>query len=156
MTQKISQPVDAVLFFDECVSNLEDCTDGCRANKNILCKHRFSFRSHVISGRDISRGLSDFRVLLRFIHLIRRNKLPITISPSAEFILVTRDKRFLRSAAKQAKTKERCLLDFDPEHKRVSWGDTTISILLIRCKNTPGSVPVDLRCIIRELNEHFR
>ncbi|MEX1063809.1 MAG: hypothetical protein WD898_03000 [Candidatus Paceibacterota bacterium] len=155
MSQKISKPLDAVLFFDECVSCLEECTNGCERNENILCKHRFRFSSYAVCGRKVSGGLSDFRVILKFMHLVRGRKLPVTISPSTKLILVTRDKRFLTSASRQSKTKKGSLLDFDHKKRMVSWGDTTVSLLFVRCKNPAGSVHVDLRCIIRELNELF-
>ncbi|MBI4160445.1 MAG: hypothetical protein HY506_00880, partial [Candidatus Yanofskybacteria bacterium] len=74
MPGKKSVVPKVLVFFDECVVELERCSRGCARNHAILCRHRLNFGAVVLNGGGATRGFSDFRVTVRIFNVVKKNK----------------------------------------------------------------------------------
>ena len=153
MSEKSSKPLDVVLLFDECLPKMQTCSISCIYKDEILCCHRFNFNVLILYATDWLSGRSDLRIALNFLNLIKKNRISTKVSFQAKFILVTADKKFFKSARKQAKTKKNLKLDFNDKQCLITRGAHSIQIVAIRCKKRSRSGLDDLRCIVETLNK---
>lgn len=155
MGDEASGQVDAVLLFDECVPRMRECREGCQYETTILCQHRLNFKAYIFYASLMLVRRSDFRVVVRFFNLIRKNKFPVQISDKTKFVLVTIDKRFFKSSRKQAQAKRKINIRFDKEQRLITLGSHSISICVIKCRKRKRGDMEDLRCIIDTLNQQL-
>ena len=101
---------------------MEDCDEPrCHDDKHITCHHRFDFNSFVITTNGYIGFLQffDFQIVLHFLYLIQHKKVPN--SKRCRFIIVTKDKSFLRSAKNEWQKKAKI-----NTHPRLEFGDNFV------------------------------
>ncbi len=153
---KPSKTLDAVLFLDACMPRIEKCKSGCQSNESVLCRHRFNFNVKILHTTRYIDFLCfyDFQIVLHCLFLIQKSATFRRLVESGNFIIVTKDRKFLEDARKmwlaRSNKKTHPKLDFGPDS--ISWGKYKIMVKLIRCKNYGTDKDDDLRCLIREMN----
>ncbi len=148
---------EAVLFFDACMPEMQECFPGCQDNTAVLCKHRFNFNPLIIYGNGKIPGFPDFRVVLYFFRLIRKKE--VQAARSVKYFLVTRDKKFLKSVRKQSQTKKNAHFTFDLKRKCISCNSITIHICTVngiksKAVNVQKAINIQRKTIER-LNRFF-
>ncbi|MBI2063736.1 MAG: hypothetical protein HYT65_01950 [Candidatus Yanofskybacteria bacterium] len=157
MGDETSSPVDAVIFFDANMPNMHKCSAGCKVRETQLCKHRFNFNAKVIHPTEYISFMRfyDFQIILHCLYLIKGNSRFKYLAENGKFVIVTKDRTFLRDAqdvwVKKLKPKTRPKLEFGRDF--VSCGSWTIKVKLINCKNYGTNGDHDLFCTIDELNK---
>lgn len=157
MGDETGNPVDAVVFFDANMPKMHKCDTSCKARKTQLCRHHFNFNAKVMYPSDYIGFLRfyDFQIILHCLYLIKRNARYKYLADNGRFIIVTKDRTFLRDAEdvwfKKLKPKTKPKLEFGRDF--VSCGSWKIIVKLINCKNYGTNGDHDLLCVIDELNK---
>ena len=156
MGEKTSEPVEAVILFDECVPRMEDCGLSCEVKEEILCKHRLKAGVFILYASLIKARRKDFYLVTHLFNLIFKNKIPISVNRDAKIFIVTTDRKFFISARRQYQTKKKVItLLFNQKTTSISFGIYTVTICIIRCPNASRNRLNLLHCIIGDLNKRL-
>lgn len=150
-----------VILFDACAPKMEECISGrCESDSSVLCKHRFDFDFYILNGIFGQNYLSsvmllDFQVILHFLYLIFQNRVPRP--KNSKFVIVTKDKKFLKSAQKEWQEKAK-----KKTWPRLNFGLDFVSnekiVIYVECVDSDpyGSDRYDDRAaVIEQLNRRF-
>ena len=157
MGDKTSGPVDAVVFFDANMPKIHSCSANCRIKKTELCRHRFNFNAKIIHPTEYINFLRfyDFQIILHCLYLIKKNVRYKYLAENGRFIIITKDRAFLRDAEdawlRKRKSKTKPTLEFGKNF--VACGSVKIAVKIINCKNYGTNGSHDLSCAIDELNK---
>ena len=157
MGDETSGQVDAVVFFDANMPKLRSCSANCKIKKTELCRHRFNFNAKVIHPTEYINFLRfyDFQIILHCFYLIKRNARYRHLAENGRFVIVTKDRSFLRDAEdawlKKRKSKTKPTLGFGRDF--IACGSVKIVVKTINCKNYGTNGSHDIFCAINELNK---
>lgn len=135
---------------------MDKCSSDCEYNKKKLCCHRFNFNSHLVYSNGYIKFLRfyDFQIVLHFLHLIYTNRVPN--HSRCNFILVTNDKNFLKSAQKEwrSRKKSKYRLEFGKDYVRSGNITINVEIIMLSKKFAKGR---DYRSrVIDQLNQKYK
>jgi len=160
-TDNTATTLRTVVLFDACAPKMAKCISGrCENDPAILCKHRFNFDFYVVNGLMGQSYLQyvqlfDFQVILHFLHLIIQNGVPRP--GNSKYVIVTKDKKFLKSAEGEWRTKARRQtkpkLTFGPDFVRN--GKAVVYVECIESQSCGSDRYDDRAEVIRRLNEKF-
>lgn len=157
MDDETGSRVDMVVFFDANMPNMHKCSANCKPKKTQFCRHRFNFNAKVMYASEYIDFLRfyDFQIVLHCLYLIRKNVYYRNLAENGRFIIITKDRNFLRDAEKEwvkkLKPKTKPKLEFSRNF--VACGLWKIMIKVINCKNYGTNGDHDLFCVIDELNK---
>ncbi len=103
MVQNRRTLLDGLVFLDACSTDLEHCRSGCESNSFILCRHRLTGHVQTIHTDHLVEFVRyfDFQVVLHFLYVIYKKAKRGSLAPRCQFVLVTKDKKFLHSARRE-------------------------------------------------------
>ncbi len=150
-------PVEAVIFLDANMPNMDNCNGQCAGKELVFCKHKFIFSTEVIHPGKALDNLNDFFVLEYFFKLIRSHNDWCDAIQKPIFILLTKDIDFLKDAERAYKkvVKKRSGVPiFNTDS--VCDGELKIIVKLISCKNYGSNRYDNIRCAIQILNDFWK
>lgn len=152
-------PVEAVIFLDANMPNMDQCNGRCVGKELVFCKHKLVFLAEFVHPGRALDNLNDFLVLEHFFKLIRDHDDWLNTYQKPVFILLTKDHDFLKDAeyayGKVAKIRKREPV-FNIDSNSVCDGEIEIIIKLINCKNYGSDRYDNLRCAIQVLNDFWK
>lgn len=135
---------------------MDSCSDNCRDNRLVLCRHRFNFGAKIIycNGKGYS-GWPDSKILAHFFNYIRIGIQEGLLEKTTVFVIVTKDHDFLVDAEKEWKRirEEREEWVFGANYVRC--GDIVIFTQQIDCRNYGTRGTHNLKCVIFKMNKFF-
>lgn len=149
--------VDMVVFLDANMPKMHKCSANCKTQKTQLCRHRFNFNAKIIYPTEYINFLRfyDFQIVLHCFYLIKRNIHYKYLAENGRFIIITKDRTFLRDAedvwVKKLKPKTKPKLEFGKYF--ITCRSWKIIVKVINCKNYGTNGGHDLFCMIDELNK---